>query len=105
MSVIQIDSTNYQTTVEQTGKVIVKVSSSTCAPCKVMTPIFKKLAEEFDGVTTFAAFEVVSNEDQALARSLNISSVPVFIVYENGEITSQIVGAFPSTALKTKLGL
>lgn len=104
MTVIQIDSTNYQTTVEQAGKVIVKVSSPTCAPCKMMTPIFGKVAEESSGAT-FAAFEVVTDEDQALARSLKISSVPVFIVYEDGEITSQIVGAFPSTALKTKLGL
>lgn len=104
MSVTSINSATYQEAVSQAGTVIVKVSSPTCGPCKMMAGLFDKLASETENVS-FTAFEVVSDEDKALAVKLGISSVPAFLVYKDQELVSQIVGAFPLTVLKSKLGL
>ena len=104
MSVLAINSENYSTTVAQEGTVIVKVSSPTCGPCKMMAGIFDKLAAETDEVS-FTAFEVVTDEDKALAVKLGVSSVPAFLIYKDHELQTQFVGAYPLSVLKTKLGL
>ena len=104
MSVLAINSENYSTTVAQEGTVIVKVSSPTCGPCKMMAGIFDKLAAETDEVS-FTAFEVVTDEDKALAVKLGVSSVPAFLIYKDKELQTQFVGAYPLSVLKTKLGL
>lgn len=104
MSVLAINSENYSTTVAQEGTVIVKVSSPTCGPCKMMAGIFDKLAAETDEVS-FTAFEVVTDEDKALAVKLGVSSVPAFLIYKDQELQTQFVGAYPLSVLKTKLGL
>lgn len=104
MSVLAINSENYSTTVAQEGIVIVKVSSPTCGPCKMMAGIFDKLAAETDEVS-FTAFEVVTDEDKALAVKLGVSSVPAFLIYKDQELQTQFVGAYPLSVLKTKLGL
>lgn len=104
MSVISIDNKTYSEATSQSGKVIVKVSSPTCGPCKMMSPLFEKLSKEVEDIS-FCAFEVISDEDQVLARSLNVSSVPAFLVYEDNVLTNQFSGAFPGTVLKTKLGI
>ena len=104
MSVIAIDNKTYAEAINQSGKVIVKVSSPTCGPCKMMTPLFEKISKEVEDVQ-FCAFEVTSDDDQVLARSLNVSSVPAFLIYENNVLTNQFAGAFPGAILKTKLGI
>lgn len=104
MSVLAINSENYSTTVAQEGTVIVKISSPTCGPCKMMAGIFDKLAAETDEVS-FTAFEVVTDEDKALAVKLGVSSVPAFLIYKDQELQTQFVGAYPLSVLKTKLGL
>ena len=82
MSVLAINSENYSTTVDQSGTVIVKVSSPTCGPCRMMAGLFDKLASETTDVT-FTAFEVVTDEDKALAVKLGVSSVPAFLIYKD----------------------
>lgn len=104
MSVTAINSENYSTTVSQTGTVIVKVSSPTCGPCKMMAGLFDKLASEITDVS-FNAFEVVTDADKALAAKLGVASVPAFLIYKDQELQSQVVGAYPLSVLKTKLGL
>lgn len=104
MSVLAINSENYSTTVDQSGTVIVKVSSPTCGPCKMMAGLFDKLASEITDVT-FTAFEVVTDEDKTLAVKLGVSSVPAFLIYKDNELQTMFVGAYPLSVLKTKLGL
>lgn len=106
MSVLDINSQNYSEATSKEGTVIVKVSSPTCGPCKMMAGLFDKISNENeDESVSFCAFEVNSEEDKALARSLNISSVPAFLIYKDQQLKFQFVGAFPLNVLKSKLGL
>lgn len=94
--------------IHQVGTVVVKVSTSTCGPCKMMAPVFEKASEEDYGFTP--TFVSLSPEDSAelstYARTtLRISTVPTFIVFKDGAIVNQFSGALPLTSFKAKLDI
>ncbi|NYT16259.1 MAG: thioredoxin family protein, partial [Methanomassiliicoccales archaeon] len=44
-----------------------------------------------------------TDENQGIARDFNIYAIPTLLVFREGHIIDQIVGAFPKEALKQKL--
>ena len=71
-------------------KKVIMFSSSWCSPCKQAKPIFNQLKESIHDVT----FEVVDiDENRAMAQDFNVTSVPTFMVIENNEEVSRLVGA------------
>ncbi len=61
-------------------KKIVKFSTIYCGPCKVLSPIFKKVALNTPNII----FEEIDCDDNAeLAKSLGIRGVPTLILFEN----------------------
>lgn len=107
MSIIDIVSAEQYKEVTADNKVIVKVSTTTCAPCKMVAPIFEKIADESedDSVVFCSLIPSEENDTEVLARELSVSSVPAFLIYENGEIVDRFVGAHPLNKLKTLLKL
>lgn len=106
MAIIEIQSSDqFQTDIVQnTNKSIVKVSTSTCAPCKALAPLFKKLSDEVEEVSFFS-LTPESDELQGLAKELNITTVPTILVYENGALTNTVRGMAPLAVLKERLGI
>lgn len=107
MSVIEI------TTVEEFEKAIldeqafIKISTTTCAPCKMMSPLFAKVSEEYPQ-GTFYSIEVDSASPELSAfaqQTLNITTVPVFLKYSTGSQVVRLNGAYPKSQLLPKLGI
>ena len=101
------------TTVEEFEKAIqdeqafIKVSTTTCAPCKMMSPLFVKVAEEAQQ-GTFYSIEVDSASPELSTyaqQTLNISAVPVFFKYSSGNQVVRLAGAYPKSQLVPKLGI
>ncbi len=64
-----------------------------CAPCQRVPPAVERLAEKFDGQLTVGKVNV--DEQPELARSYGIRSIPAFLVFRDGEVVDQLVGALP----------
>ena len=97
----------YLDSLSKTPTVVLKISTSTCGPCKMMSPVFEKIADENsdDSVSFVSIVADETVELSKLAQSLGITSVPAFIIYKDEKVIDRFVGAFPAAVLKTKLGL
>ena len=56
----------------------------------MMSPVVEELAKEMEGKAK--VYKVDTDEEQELAIKYGIMSIPTFIVFRNGEVSSTAVG-------------
>ena len=71
-----------------------------CGPCKMMSPVIDKLAEEFAGRIKVGKVNVDENGD--LAVKYGIMSIPHMVFFKNGEVVDRIVGAIPKPQMQAR---
>lgn len=64
-----------------------------CAPCKVIAPTFKKLAEEYEGKMRF--FKMDTEECNSVPGQYGIRSIPTMLFFMGGEVVAYEIGAIP----------
>jgi thioredoxin 1 len=80
------------------GKIaIVKFATTTCPPCKMLKPIFEKLADdkELENVVFIAA----DANEHPQAYQYGVSSVPTLLFFNGQEVLGQNVGFVPEKPL------
>lgn len=71
-------------------KKIVMFSASWCGPCKQAKPVFMQIAESANDIP----FEVVDiDENYEMTKDFNINGVPTFMLIQDNEEVSRLVGA------------
>ena len=67
--------------------------ASWCGPCKMIGPFIEQLASEYSGRIKVGKVNV--DEAEAISSRHGIVSIPTLVVYKDGQIVNQAVGAFP----------
>ena len=99
--VYKFDESNFEAEVLKSDlPVFVDFYADWCGPCKMMSPVIDKLAEEFDGKIKVGKVNVDENGD--LAVRYGIMSIPNMVFFKNGEVAYRVVGAIPKPAMKEK---
>jgi thioredoxin 1 len=78
--------------------VIVDFWAEWCGPCKTVAPVLEELAEEYDGRLKVVKMNV--DENPQTPMTYGIRGIPTLIMFKDGEVASQQVGAHPKTTLK-----
>ncbi len=68
-----------------------------CGPCRAITPALEELAQEYEGRARIVKINV--DDHQGTAATYGVRSIPNLIVFKNGEVAEQIVGAVPKAKL------
>jgi thioredoxin len=88
--VMELTSQNFDQEISNNDLLLVDFWAEWCGPCKSMHPIFTRMAKKYKQVR-FARVNVDNAQD--IAMKYGVQSIPTFIMFKNGEIANQMVGA------------
>jgi thioredoxin 1 len=72
-----------------------------CGPCRAVSPILDKIAEENADKLSIVKIDVDNNPETAM--KYGITSIPAMKVFKNGEVVKTVIGAKPKPALEADL--
>lgn len=72
-----------------------------CGPCRRVGPEVDAVAEQMSGRAK--VFKVNVDEEPDVAGRYGVQSIPTLIIFKEGKVVDQIVGAVPRTVLAEKL--
>ncbi len=99
---IKITSKNWEKEVVSSDiPVLVDFWAEWCGPCRMLAPVLDELATELKGKLKVGKVNV--DEEQELAAKFQIRSIPTMLLFKNGAIQTQLVGAMRKQDLKNKL--
>jgi thioredoxin 1 len=64
-----------------------------CGPCRSVAPIVEDLANQYAGKIKVAKINV--DESTEVAMRYQITSIPTFILFKNGQVADRALGALP----------
>ena len=102
MAVVTITKENFEQEVLQSAKpVLLDFWASWCGPCRMLSPVVDEVAE---GRTDVKVGKVNVDEQPELAGQFGVMSIPTLLVFEQGKLVRQAVGARPKASVLDLLG-
>lgn len=102
MSLSQVTDATFQAEVEQSDvPVLVDFWAEWCGPCRMMNPILEEFAGAHGGQMKVVKLNV--DENPEAASRFKVLSIPTMLVFQNGEVVKQMVGAMSRQRLDEAL--
>ncbi len=78
--------------------VLVDFWADWCGPCKMIAPALEEISDELADKVTIAKVDIMENTD--IAAKIGVQSIPLLVLFKNGEPVAQKLGAAPKSQLK-----
>jgi thioredoxin 1 len=77
--------------------VLVDYWAEWCGPCKMVAPILEEVAKDYSGRLKIAKLDIDSNDK--MAARFGVRGIPTLMLFKNGAVTAQKVGALSKSQL------
>lgn len=99
---IEFTDDNFSDEVENNGQpVLVDFWAEWCGPCRMVGPVVDEIAGEYEGKAKVGKVNVDDNPE--ISVKYGIRSIPALLIFKNGEVVDQIIGAVPKAQIKKQL--
>ena len=93
MSAINVNKNNFQEEVLNADvPVLVDFWAPWCGPCRMVAPVLEEIAGERSDIKVA---KINVDEEMELAAQFRVASIPTLLVFKNGQVVNQSVGARP----------
>lgn len=96
MATVEISKDTLQSTITDNDIVVIDFWASWCGPCKSFAPIYEKVS---DNITDVVFAKVNTEEEQELAASFQIRSIPTLMIFREQIVIFSQAGMLPEKAL------
>jgi thioredoxin 1 len=97
----EVTDNNFAAEVLEAGQpVLVDFWAPWCGPCRIIAPHLEELDSERDDLTVV---KLNVDENPETAAKYGIMSIPTLILFKNGQVAKQVVGALPKARLQQEL--
>jgi len=101
-NITEVSSDTFQNEVlESQVPVLVDFWAPWCGPCRAIAPVLEELSSEYAGRAKIVKLNV--DDHQAVAANYGVRSIPNLIVFKNGSVANQIIGAVAKAKLSDAL--
>jgi thioredoxin 1 len=93
---------NFKAEILDSDKVaLVDFWAAWCGPCMMLGPVIEELAGDYAGKAVIAKLNV--DENPKIAAQYGIRSIPSLLIFKNGQVVDQMLGAMPKNTIAKKL--
>jgi putative thioredoxin len=100
--VIEATSASFQQSVIEQSRdvpVVVDFWAPWCGPCRMLSPVLEKLAQDYDG--RFVLAKVESDREPELSAQFGVRSIPAVFGVRDGKVVDAFVGVLPESVIRT----
>jgi len=98
---VKVTDATFTETIRNHSLVVVDCWAPWCGPCHMVAPIVEGMARDYAGRILFGKLNV--EENRSVAMQYQIMSIPTLLVFKNGKLVDQIIGAMPRQMLEPKI--
>jgi len=98
---LKVTDADIETNIKKYPLMVIDCWAPWCGPCRMIGPIIEELAKEMQGKIVFGKLNV--DENRATSAKYRIMSIPALLVFKNGNLVDNIIGAMPKEMLLGKI--
>lgn len=95
-----LSETDFETAIAA-GTVLVDFSAEWCGPCKALSPLVKRMADEYDGRLQVYTIDV--DKAQSVAAKQGVMSLPTLVLFKDGQVVDRKIGSVREHDLRSMI--